>query len=37
MLEEGALPHEIDAALEGLGLPMGPFAVFDLSGLDIAW
>ena len=37
LLEEGALPQEIDAALEGLGLPMGPFAVFDLSGLDIAW
>ena len=37
LLEEGALPHEIDAALEGFGLPMGPFAVFDLSGLDIAW
>ena len=37
MLEEGALPHEIDAALEDFGLPMGPFAVFDLSGLDIAW
>ena len=37
MLEEGALPHEIDAALEAYGLPMGPFAVQDLSGLDIAW
>jgi len=37
ILEDGALPHEIDAAMEGLGLPMGPFAVFDLSGLDIAW
>ena len=37
MLEDGALPHEIDAALEDFGLPMGPFAVFDLSGLDIAW
>ena len=37
MLEDGALPHEIDAAMEGLGLPMGPFSVFDLSGLDIAW
>ncbi|MDK9697178.1 MAG: 3-hydroxyacyl-CoA dehydrogenase NAD-binding domain-containing protein [Siculibacillus sp.] len=37
MLEEGALPQEIDAALEAFGLPMGPFAVFDLSGLDIAW
>ena len=37
MLEEGALPETIDAALEDFGLPMGPFAVFDLSGLDIAW
>lgn len=37
MLEEGALPHEVDAALEAFGLPMGPFAVQDLSGLDIAW
>ena len=37
MLEEGALPEAIDAALEAFGLPMGPFAVFDLSGLDIAW
>lgn len=37
MLEEGALPQEIDAAMESWGLPMGPFRVFDLSGLDIAW
>jgi 3-hydroxyacyl-CoA dehydrogenase len=37
MLEEGALPQEVDAAVEGYGLPMGPFAVNDLSGLDIAW
>ncbi len=37
MLEDGALPHEIDAAMETFGLPMGPFAVFDLAGLDIAW
>jgi len=37
MLEEGALPHEIDAAVEGLGFAMGPFVVSDLSGLDIAW
>ena len=37
MLEEGALPAEIDAALEGFGLAMGPFKVFDLSGLEIAW
>ncbi len=37
MLEDGALPHEVDAALEGFGFAMGPFAVADLSGLDIAW
>ncbi|MEE1612545.1 3-hydroxyacyl-CoA dehydrogenase NAD-binding domain-containing protein [Microvirga sp. CF3016] len=37
LLEEGALPHEIDAALEAFGFPMGPFAVSDLAGLDIAW
>lgn len=37
MLEDGALPHEVDAALEAFGFAMGPFAVADLSGLDIAW
>jgi len=37
MLEDGALPHEVDAALEAFGFAMGPFAVSDLSGLDIAW
>ncbi|WP_225027583.1 3-hydroxyacyl-CoA dehydrogenase NAD-binding domain-containing protein [Xinfangfangia pollutisoli] len=37
MLEDGALPQEVDAALQGFGFAMGPFAVADLSGLDIAW
>ena len=37
MLEEGALPQDIDAALEAFGFAMGPFAVQDLAGLDIAW
>jgi 3-hydroxyacyl-CoA dehydrogenase len=36
-LEDGALPWDADAALEAYGLAMGPFAVSDLSGLDIAW
>ena len=35
--EEGAAPEEVDAALEGFGFPMGPFAVSDLAGLDVAW
>lgn len=37
MLEEGALPEQVDAALETFGFAMGPFAVADMSGLDIAW
>uniref|UniRef100_A0A9E7ZMJ5 3-hydroxyacyl-CoA dehydrogenase NAD-binding domain-containing protein n=1 Tax=Bosea sp. NBC_00436 TaxID=2969620 RepID=A0A9E7ZMJ5_9HYPH len=37
MLLAGALPQEIDAAMESFGFAMGPFAVSDLSGLDIAW
>ncbi|MDX1486379.1 MAG: 3-hydroxyacyl-CoA dehydrogenase NAD-binding domain-containing protein, partial [Alphaproteobacteria bacterium] len=37
MVEDGALPWEIDAAMEAFGFPMGPFKVMDLSGLDISW
>ena len=37
MLEEGAYPEQIDQALEQYGFAMGPFAVADMSGLDIAW
>jgi 3-hydroxyacyl-CoA dehydrogenase len=37
LLEDGAAPEQIDGALERYGFAMGPFAVFDLAGLDIAW
>jgi 3-hydroxyacyl-CoA dehydrogenase len=37
LLEEGAFPEEVDAALEQFGFAMGPFATWDLAGLDIAW
>jgi 3-hydroxyacyl-CoA dehydrogenase len=37
MLEEGAYPEQIDAALTDFGFAMGPFAVSDMAGLDIAW
>lgn len=37
LVEDGAEPDEIDAAMEGFGLAMGPFAVFDMAGLEIAW
>src|SRR5260370_31800742 len=37
LLEEGALPQQVDRALTDFGFPMGPFAVGDLSGPDIGW
>jgi 3-hydroxyacyl-CoA dehydrogenase len=37
MLEDGAWPEDVDHALTDFGFAMGPFAVADLSGLDIAW
>ncbi|HKP25027.1 MAG TPA: 3-hydroxyacyl-CoA dehydrogenase NAD-binding domain-containing protein [Dongiaceae bacterium] len=37
LLEDSALPQQIDAAMEAYGFAMGPFAVFDLAGLEIAW
>jgi 3-hydroxyacyl-CoA dehydrogenase len=37
MVEEGALPEQIDKVMVDFGYPMGPFAVNDLSGLDISY
>jgi len=37
MLEEGALPEQIDRVLYEFGFPMGPFQMSDLAGLDVAW
>ena len=37
MMEEGASPYEIDAAVREFGFPMGPFQVTDLAGGDIGW
>ena len=37
LLEEGASPVEIDSALTGFGMAMGPCAVGDLAGLDVSW
>lgn len=37
MLEEGALPQQIDAALEKWGMAMGPCRTMDLVGQDIGW
>ena len=35
MVEEGARPEQIDRVMVAFGYPMGPFAVNDLSGLDV--
>ena len=37
LLEEGALPQQIDKVITDFGMPMGPFAMRDLAGLDISW
>jgi 3-hydroxyacyl-CoA dehydrogenase len=37
MLLEGAVPVEIDGALEKFGMAMGPNAVGDLAGLDVGY
>ncbi|MDM0081839.1 3-hydroxyacyl-CoA dehydrogenase NAD-binding domain-containing protein [Variovorax sp. J31P179] len=37
MMEDGASPYEIDAAVRNFGYPMGPFQVSDLAGGDIGW
>ena len=37
MLLEGAMPWDVDKPLYDFGMPMGPFAMGDLAGLDIGW
>lgn len=37
MLEEGALPQQVDFALEQWGMAMGPFRMADLAGNDVSW
>jgi 3-hydroxyacyl-CoA dehydrogenase len=37
MLEEGALPQEIDRALVQFGFPLGPYALSDLAGIDLQY
>ncbi len=36
LVEEGATPADVDRVMEDWGMAMGPFAVADLAGLDIA-
>ena len=37
LLEEGALPEQVDRAIEKFGFAMGPFRMGDLAGNDIGW
>ena len=37
LLEEGALPAQIDKVIYDFGMPMGPYAMGDLAGLDVGW
>ena len=34
---EGATPWDVDRVLVDFGMPMGPFAMSDLAGIDIGW
>ncbi|MDH3205808.1 MAG: 3-hydroxyacyl-CoA dehydrogenase NAD-binding domain-containing protein [Gemmatimonadota bacterium] len=37
LLEEGALPEQVDKVITDFGFPMGPFAVGDLAGVDVGY
>jgi 3-hydroxyacyl-CoA dehydrogenase len=37
LLDEGALPQQVDKAIEKWGMAMGPFRMSDLAGNDVGW
>jgi 3-hydroxyacyl-CoA dehydrogenase len=37
LLDEGALPQQVDRAIENFGFAMGPFRMGDLAGNDVSW
>ena len=37
MVEEGALPWQVDKVIYDFGFPMGPFAMNDLAGVDVRY
>jgi len=37
MVEDGASPYQVDAAVRAFGYPMGPYQMSDLAGGDIGW
>src|SRR3546814_3373294 len=37
LLQEGALPQDVDEAIRAFGFPMGPLQTNDMSGLDVGY
>jgi len=37
LLEEGATVAQIDGALTEFGMPVGPFGMQDIAGIDVGW
>lgn len=37
LILEGASPWQIDRTMVDFGMPMGPFQISDLAGLDLGW
>ena len=37
LLEEGATVSQVDGALTAFGMPVGPFGMQDIAGIDVGW
>jgi len=37
LILEGAMPWDVDRVIYDFGMPMGPFQISDLAGLDLGW
>ena len=37
VVQEGAMPEQVDRVMTGFGMAMGPFATSDLAGIDVGW
>jgi len=37
LIDEGATPQQVDAAMARFGMAMGPFTMYDMAGNDIGW
>lgn len=37
VVEQGALPAEVDLAMRGYGMPLGPFQAQDVAGIEAVW